>query len=150
MAILNVPDRGTPVDTQTLYDIIEAINSISDSITKASYRVTTIESPGSGKKEVRTGDARIYGTYHILNINSVTAGQTVTFTKPLPGNFAYTPIVVATPVHQAGNAGAAPLVNVILTSVTTSNVGVKVTFQQAGAINIRINLLAIGVPTGVA
>lgn len=150
MPTLPLPDRGTPMDTQVLYDVINAINSISASITTATYRLTTINSPTVGPKEVLTGNARIYGTYWTYRNNSVASGFSVTVDNiSLPANFAYAPVVVVTPVIQNAAAGA-PQVNVALTNVTTSGVGLKVTFETGGAVDMRVNILAIGIPEGVA
>lgn len=150
--MLPLPDRGTPVDTQVLYEIIEEINSLRQAVTSATYKTTTITSESGNTRDVRTGDARIYGTFYSLN-QDVTQGQKLIIPNiPLSNTFAYTPLVVVTPVltNTSGGATGAPVVNVAISSVTRTAVGLRLTFLTGGKAEMRINILAIGIPEGVA
>lgn len=150
--MLPLPDRGTPIDTQVLYEIIEEINSLRSAVTSATYKTTTITSESGNTRDVRTGDARIYGTFYSVN-QEVTQGMSVVIPNiPLTNTFAYTPLVVATPVltNTSGTTQGAPVVNVSITSVTRTAVSLRLYFLTSGKAEMRINILAIGIPEGVA
>lgn len=150
--MLPLPDRGTPIDSQVLYEIIEEVNSLRQAVTSATYKTTTITSETGNTRDIRTGDARIYGTVHSIN-QDVAAGEVVLIPNiPLTNTFAYTPLVVATPVltSQSNTATNSPVVNISLTSVTRTAVGLRLKFLTEGKAEMRINILAIGIPEGVA
>lgn len=144
MAILPLPERGQPIDVEYLYKVTAAVNALSDQVSRATYRYTTVDTPASGPQSVRTGDARIKGGYKNITVSNATVGQRAPWTYSLGSDFKYTPIVVATPVHKG--TGAAPDVKVVITSVTTQSVNGVVIFGQAGRIDLDINVLAIGIP----
>lgn len=149
--MLPLPDRGTPLDTQVLYELIEEVNSLRQAVTSASYRTTTITSESGNTREVRTGDARIYGTIHTINTDVVAGGFISIPNIPLSNTFALTPLVVVTPVvtNQAAT-NSVPKVNIVITSVTRSAVGLKLTFDTGGRAEMRLNILAVGIPEGVS
>lgn len=150
--MLPLPDRGTPIDTQVLYELIEEINSLRQAVTSATYKTTTITSEAGNTRDIRTGDARVYGTFYSIN-QDVTANQVITIPNiPLTNTFAYTPLVVATPVltSTANTTSNSPVVNVSIISVTRTAVGLKLAFLTGGKAEMKINILAIGIPEGVA
>ncbi len=95
MKQLPTPDRGTPVDTQLIYDMVSAINDIAKQVSAGTYSTTTIH--GEVDHSVRTGDARIYGTFVKMVDKTVPANGKIELTASLGGTFKYPPIVVATP-----------------------------------------------------
>lgn len=144
MAKIPIPATGVPLDTEIIGQIIAQLNNLSDQISRATYRYTTIKTRNAGEQSVRTGDARIKGGYVSLADSNVKVGDRAQWSYSLGSDFKYTPIVVATPVHVG--SGAAPNVSVIITSVTTQAVNGVVIFEMAGRVNIDINILAIGIP----
>ena len=65
MAILNVPERGQPLDVSTISQIVNAINTLSTSVTSSTYKYVTVDTQGAGKQSVKTSDAKIIGGYKI-------------------------------------------------------------------------------------
>ena len=59
MAKIPLPERWQPLDTEYLYQIAVAVNALSEQVTSATNKYTTVHTPDSGKKNVKTGDARI-------------------------------------------------------------------------------------------
>ena len=111
MAILNVPERGQPLDVSTISQIVNAINTLSTSVTSSTYKYVTVDTQGAGKQSVKTSDAKIIGGYvDVTNNSSQNAGDEVSFSYPF-SDFKFAPIVTATPVNVTntpdnGNANA--------------------------------------------
>lgn len=144
--MISLPERGAPVDTGLFYEIIEQLNSISGNIATQSGNTSKIITP-SGSNDSMTAGLRVYGMFKKVSA-TVEAGKSLTFGNiPFPGTFKYAPIAVATPVIEG--PGVRDFF-VVLTSVTTASVGLDLHFKTAGPVDARINILAIGIPEGVA
>jgi len=145
MAKIPVPDRGQPLDVDYIYTLAEAINSLSNDVSSATNKYTTVSSD-SGKHSVRTGDARIVaGSVTINAAQSVSANASIQFRYDLGGGFKYTPVVTATPVNT-GSQGNQVDVTVILDSVTTQSVSGQAYFRTSGNFSIDVNIVAVGIP----
>ena len=123
MAKVPLPDRGQPLDLSYIYQLAEAINNLSNQLSPVNAKYTTIDTVSNGKQTVRTSDSRVVGGFINLTNSSVsTPGGEQEFTYSF-SDFAYAPIVTATPiVTDTNNTQASKDVTVILTSVTTSRV----------------------------
>jgi hypothetical protein len=145
MAILNVPERGQPLDVSTISQIVNAINTLSTSVTSSTYKYVTVDTQGAGKQSVKTSDAKIIGGYvDVTNNSSQNAGDEVSFSYPF-SDFKFAPIVTATPVNVT-NTPAGKNVSVILKPVTTTKVEGVVKFNTTGEATIGVNLLIVGIP----
>ena len=145
MAKVPVPDRGQPLDVDYIYLLAEAINTLSNDITSATNKYTTVSSDG-GTHNVRTGDARIVaGSVTINSAQSVSANSSVQFRYDLGGGFKYTPVVTATPVNT-GSQGSQVDVTVIIDSVTTQSVSGQAYFRTSGNLSVDVNIVAVGIP----
>ena len=145
MAILNVPERGQPLDVSTISQIVNAINTLSTSVTSSTYKYVTVDTQGAGKQSVKTSDAKIIGGYvDVTNNSSQNAGDEVSFSYPF-SDFKFAPIVTATPVNVTNNP-AGKNVSVILKPVTTTKVEGVVKFNTTGEATIGVNLLIVGIP----
>ena len=147
MAKVPLPDRGQPLDLSYIYQLAEAINNLSNQLSPVNAKYTTIDTVSNGKQTVRTSDSRVVGGFINLTNSSVsTPGGEQEFTYSF-SDFAYSPIVTATPiVTDTNNTQASKDVTVILTSVTTSRVDGVVKFNTTGVASIGINLLIVGIP----
>lgn len=147
MAKVPLPDRGQPLDLSYIYQLAEAINNLSNQLSPVNAKYTTIDTVSNGKQTVRTSDSRVVGGFINLTNSSVsTPGGEQEFTYSF-SDFAYAPIVTATPiVTDTNNTQASKDVTVILTSVTTSRVDGVVKFNTTGVASIGINLLIVGIP----
>jgi hypothetical protein len=145
MAILNVPERGQPLDVSTISQIVNAINTLSTSVTNSTYKYVTVDTQGAGKQSVKTSDAKIIGGYvDVVNNSSQNAGDEVSFSYDF-SDFKFAPIVTATPVNVT-NTPAGKNVSVILKPVTTTKVEGVVKFNTTGEATIGVNLIIVGIP----
>lgn len=145
MARLPLPQRGQPIDTSYIYQIVNAINDLSAVSVSPTYKYVTIDTPSGGKQSVKTSEAKIIGAYVDVISSSVTAGTTSVTRIYRYSDFASTPIVTATIVN-AGNTEAGNSASVQITSITASEVTFKVTFAKTGNASVGVTLMIIGIP----
>lgn len=145
---IQIPGPGTPIDAKLLSNIATEVNRIAGTLSNSSKR-STVRTPGSAgtNRELMTSELGFYGTYVDISRSNVTIGSSEDFSVDISG-FSLTPIAVATPVNQDVNA-IPPEVNIILTDVTSSRVKGKIIYKTGGTVNIRINVLVMGVPSSV-
>jgi hypothetical protein len=145
MAILTPPDRGQPIDVPYLYQIVSAINTISDQIVQSSTKYTSIVTRDLQKQDIRTSDTKFFASYQDLFSDvEVKAGDTKEFSFNLDG-FKYAPIVTATPINT-GTSTTSNDVFAVLTSVTASRIDGFVRFNSSGKVSVSVNVIAIGIP----
>ena len=146
MAKVPLPDRGQPLDVSYLYQLAEAINNLSNELSPTVARQTTVDT-ASGKQSVRTSDARVVGGFRQVNNGSTTTpGSEQQFNYTF-SDFAYTPIVTATPITiETNSTDSSKDVSVVLTNVTTNRVDGIVKFNTIGVSSVGINLIIVGIP----
>ena len=142
MGRLIVPQRGQPLDVSYIYDIVAAVNELSDrlsSVGNGTFKVISEANvPVGGSINTMTVFAK---TYVFGTSKDVSAGQQDSFS--ITYNFESTPIVVATPFDSERTA-AGQDVSVVITSVTNTNATFLVRYNTMGVANTKINVLAIG------
>lgn len=149
MAKIPLPDRGQPLDVTYIYQIANSINEISNEISSATYNYTSVLTRDSGNQVIPTRAARVVAAYvDVVSNNSITGGETKSWSHTYSADFKYPPIVTATVVNR-GNSGIGDDVTVVITSVTTSRVEgiVKFNAAEAGQVSTTVNLIAVGIPT---
>lgn len=147
MAKIPLPQRGQPVDLTYLYEIANAVNNLASQISPSSYKYVTVDTPTSGKQNVKASEAKIIGGYiEVANNSTVSATNEKEFSYAITGGeYKYAPIVTATPV-MLGTTDAGKSATVILKSVTTSKVEGVVKFNSSGDAKVGINLIIVGIP----
>ena len=149
MAKIPLPNRGQPIDLSYIYDIVDTVNRLSDSVVSSSGGYLTVDTPTGSKQNVRTSNARMLGGYVELNNVSLSTDNEVSFEYTYPSDYKYAPIVTATPVSISNTAGARSA-TVVIKNVTTSSVTGVVRFDTGafsqGTASIGINLIVIGIP----
>jgi hypothetical protein len=144
MAQVPLPERGQPLDVTYIYQLAEAINSISNQVTSATYNYTTIDSGTGSPQSVKTSDAKFVGGYKQVTTNTtVGVGQEVGESYTYP-EFKYPPVITATISNISGTAAGTDA-TVILKSVTTTRVDFIVKFKTGGVSSVGVNIIAIGV-----
>ena len=142
MGRLIVPQRGQPLDVSYVYDIVAAVNELSDRLSSSGNGTFKIISetgePTSGSINTMAVFAK---TYILGTSKDVSAGQQEAFS--ITYNFQNTPMVVATPFDSEKTA-AGQDVSVVITSVTNTNASFVVRYNTKGVANTKINILAIG------
>jgi hypothetical protein len=146
MAILPVPERGQPLDVTYIYQIVKAVNELSEQISPGTYKYVTVDTPTSGKQSAKASEARIIGGYvQVTTSTTKTAGTTEPFFYAFGTDFKFAPVVTATPIN-IGNTDAGKDVVVTIKSVSTSRVDGTVKFNTGGDTSVGINLIIVGIP----
>jgi len=147
MAKVPLPDRGQPLDLSYIYQLAEGINNLSNELSPTVTKYTTIDTVANGQQSVRTSNARITGgIVSVTNNTTTTSGTEEKFTYNF-SDFAYVPIVTATPIitNQSTTTASKDIV-VVLTRITTNSVEGIVKFNTVGVSSVSINLLIVGIP----
>jgi hypothetical protein len=145
MAKIPLPERGQPIDVSYIYQITNAVNQLSDKVTTTGFNYTTIDTPSSGKQNVKTSEARIIGGTINVEGTSVVAESTKSFTYSYSSNFKYSPVATATIVNK-GLTPAGDEATVVLTSVDANGLSGLVKFRKAGNVSVAVNLIIVGIP----
>jgi hypothetical protein len=147
MAKVPLPERGQPLDLSYIYQLSNAINDLSNQLSPTTARYTSIDTVAAGTQTVRTSDARIVGGYVIVTNNSTTSPDGEgTFSYNF-SDFAYVPIVTATPILiEDLSTESGKDISVVLTRVTTNRVEGVVRFNTIGVASVGVNLMIVGVP----
>ena len=146
MSKLPVPERGQPLDVAYIYQIVRAINEISENLISRVGRYTTVDT-NAGQQNIRTSDARIVAGYiNVVNNSTTSADGEGSFSYNFD-DFSYAPVVTATPI-LLGDEGteSGKDVTVVLTKITTNRVEGIVKFNTIGIASVGVNLSIIGVP----
>lgn len=147
MAKIPLPERGQPLDLSYIYQLSQTINDLSDELSASSAKYTSIDTVSAGTQRIRTSDARVIGGYVTVTNNSSTSPDGEgTFSYNF-SDFAYVPIVTATPILvEDGTTESGKDISVVLTKVTANRVEGVVRFNTIGVASVGINLLVVGVP----
>jgi len=147
MARIPLPERGQPLDLSYIYQLSNAVNELSDELTPTKARYTSIDTASAGSQTVRTSDARIIGGYvAVTNSSSTSPDGEGSFSYNF-SDFAYTPIVTATPIlTDESSTESGKDITVVLTKVSTNRVEGVVRFNTIGVASVGLNLLIVGVP----
>jgi len=147
MTRVPTPARGQPLDLSYIYQLAEAINDLSKQLTSPTSRYTSIDTVSAGTQTVKTSDARIVGGYLVVNNSTSTSPDSETSFSYNFDDFAFVPVVTATPILLGDAATESGKdVSIILTKVTTNRVEGIVRFNTIGVASVGVNLLAVGVP----
>jgi hypothetical protein len=147
MSKIPLPERGQPVDTSYIYQIANAVNELATQLSPTTGRYTSIDTAAAQTQNVRTSDARIVGGYVAVSNNSSTSPDGEGSFSYNYSDFAYAPIVTATPILIDGTATESGKdIVVVLTKVTNNRVEGIVRFNTIGVASVGINLLIVGIP----
>ena len=145
MAKVPLPERGQPLDVTYIYQLVEAVNDLSTSISDATYNYTDVDVVGAEKRSIKTSDTKFVGKFNqIANNETVTAGQEKSYSISY-SNFKFPPIVTASVVNTSGTT-AGTNTSVVISSITASQVDFIVKFGTSGTASVGVNVIAIGVP----
>lgn len=141
-----IPQRGQPLDLTYIYNLANAVNELSASISSSVEKYVTIDTPATGKISVKSSDSRTVAAYkEIYNDSAVTADTEKSFSVEFDTPFKFAPIATATPVN-VGDTDAGENVRVILTKITASRIDGVVKFGQTGKVTLGVNVIVVGIP----
>jgi hypothetical protein len=150
MAKIPLPERGQPLDLTYIYQLANAINEISNQISPGASKYSSIDgvTGQTGRQSIRTSDMKFIGGYLEVNNQFVaTPDDEEPFVYQFFQDFAYPPIVVATPILIGDNATeSSTSASVILQNITTTQVNGIVKFNTPGSASVGINLIIMGIP----
>lgn len=147
MLKIPLPDRGQPLDVTYIYQIANAINDLSNSISSATDNYTSIKTRDNGVQTSKTAQVKINAAfYDITNNETVIANATKSFSYDFDGVFKYPPIVTATVVNNNANQTSGDDISVVIRNITTSKVEGVVKFLVGGPVTTSVNIIAIGIP----
>lgn len=147
MSKVPLPERGQPLDLSYIYQLADTVNELAVQLSPTVARYTSIDTASAGTQSVRTSDARVVGGYlTVTNNSSTNPDGEVDFSYTFQ-DFAYAPVVTATPILIGeATTDAGKDATVILSKVTTNRVEGIVRFNTIGNASVGINLLIIGIP----
>jgi hypothetical protein len=131
----SLPSNGQPIDTQYIYDIVNSLISINNSI--STVGTTFINTPNANTANVNF-DAQ---TFPIATSAKVTKDTVLTGQIPFRTTFSQNPVVTLTVVSKSTTTVNA---NVTITGVDTSAVYWKATFDGEATTSLDLNVIAIG------
>lgn len=148
MSKIPLPQRGQPLDLNYIYQLATVVNDVSDKVASSTQNVSYVDTVSAGTKNIRTADAKIIGGYlSVANNSSTSPDGEGAFSYTFDSDFAYVPIVTATPILiEDGATESGKDISVILTKVTTNRVEGVVRFNTIGVASVGINLLVFGIP----
>lgn len=147
MAKIPTPDRGQPLDVSYIYQIVEAINELSLKESSGTYKYSSIDTSSGPQTAVITDTKIVAGETTIYSSETdVAAGKTEKFSYSFKNEYKFAPIVTATPVLTS-STGSGRDVSIVIESVTVSRVDGRVTFNSTGKAALKVNIIAIGIPT---
>lgn len=147
MGQILTPSRGQPLDLNYLNQIVTELNRLSTEIGGISANKTTIDTVSAGQQTIKTADARVIGGYVAVTNSSSTSPDGEGSFRYTFSDFAYVPIVTATPILiDEGATESGKDITVVLTKVSTNVVEGVVRFNTIGVASVGLNLLIVGVP----
>lgn len=147
MGQISPPSRGQPLDLNYLNEIVTAVNDLNVRVGGENQSKTKIDTVSAGTQEVKTSDARIIGGYVAVTNSSSTSPDGEGSFRYTFSDFAYVPIVTATPILiDEGATESGKDITVVLTKVSTNVVEGVVRFNTIGVASVGLNLLIVGIP----
>lgn len=146
MSQIPLPERGQPIDLTYIYQIADAVNTLSSQVAPSTNKYVTVETPLDGKQSVLSSGVKINAAYvEVYDNATVLAGSEQPFSYTYPAEYKFAPVATATPVNIGGTS-AGKNVSVILKNVTTSRVDGIVKFNANGDLAVGVNLIIVGIP----
>jgi hypothetical protein len=140
---LPIPQRGQPLDVTFVSDIVSSVNDLYNQI---AIKVSAYASlwTSKGRRQLRSTEIKFYTNQISVAAKDKAAGSTIDFSGSFDVGFADTPIILVTPV---GNSAAAKQSYATITTYTNSSFTGTLLINKKGTEDIKINILAIGIPT---
>lgn len=149
MARIPLPERGQPLDLSYIYLMAQAINDLAGEGSALTQNNNFImQGQVGGSKSSKLLKSQTVGAYTTISATSVKSGDeytsTITFTQP----FSSPPIVTATVVNTSDTKSGTD-VTLTIKNITATDVTVSAKFGTSGVSTIGVNIIAVGLPSGV-
>lgn len=148
MTTIPTPNRGQPIDSNYLYQIVETVNGLSKTVSTQVANSSIHYDSGSGvNQSVGTANLKVDAGY--VNVTKTVKMEDINSEETIPITFSsvfkYPPIVVLTP-FPVDASDASKDVTAIITSVSTSGATGILKFKTKGNASVGVNFIAIGTP----
>ena len=145
MAEIPLPERGQPFDVTYIYQVVDALNSLTKQVSDTGAEYSVVDVIGQEAKNQKTSNTKFVGKFKLVaNAETVTAGQEKSYPIDYP-NFKFPPIVTVSVVNRGGTAAGANT-TIVLGDITTTQANFTVKYGLSGTATVGVNLIAIGVP----
>ena len=132
--MLQIPQKGQPIDVSLMYKIVEAINNMDKKISRSSYSTISSSDGSTTTESIKTSEVKIITM--VKELTSLTRSTASTQTVAFPGNNFYKPpVVTVTPMLG--------LADIKITNITVSGVTFSITPLEDVA-SLKLNIIAIG------
>lgn len=138
MAAIPLPERGQPLDVNYIYDMVNQINSITNTIAIRSTSTSKVNTNSD-----TTSNLKFYAETKNLSTTNASGNATESFFFTYP-EFKFPPVVVVTVTNNSGSTAGDNVIST-LRNVGTSRAEGIVRFNVSGAVNLSINAIAIGI-----
>jgi hypothetical protein len=138
MAAIPLPERGQPLDVNYIYDMVSQINSIANTIAVRSTSTSKVNDNSD-----TTSNLKFYSATKTLSTSNASGNTTESFFFNYP-EFKFTPVVTITVVNNTGSTAGDDVIGT-LRNIGTSRAEGVVRFNTSGAINLSVNMIAIGI-----
>ena len=145
MAQIPLPERGQPLDVTYIYQVVDALNSLTKQVSDTGAEYSVVDVVGQETKNQKTSNTKFVGKFkQIATAETVTAGQEKSYLIDYP-SFKFPPIITVSVVNKGGTTAGANT-TIVLGDITTTQANFTVRYSLSGTATIGVNLIAIGVP----
>jgi len=137
-----LPERGQPIDLAYMYQIANSINDLNNQIS-GTIATSTVNNGIELREDLSTNNLKFYATTVTYEAGSVSAGTSRDWDVTFSPSFLYVPVVTAT-VQNNTSSTAGNNITLVIKNITTGRVDGNIRYNEAGSINISINVIAIG------
>jgi hypothetical protein len=138
MAAIPLPERGQPLDVNYIYDMVSQINSITNTIAIRSTSTSRVN-----ENSDTTSNLRFFASTKTLSTTNASGNATESFFFTYP-EFKFTPVVTVTLVNNTGSTAGDNVISTLRVVGTSRCEGV-VRFNASGAVNLSVNIIALGI-----
>lgn len=137
-----LPERGQPIDLAYMYQIANSINDLSNQIS-ANATTSVVNNGIDLREDATTNNLRFYATTVTYEAGSVSAGASRDWSVDFSPSFLYVPVVTATVQNNTAST-AGNNITLVIKNITTGKVDGNIRYNEAGSINISVNVIAVG------
>lgn len=137
-----LPERGQPIDLAYMYQIANSINDLSNQIS-GTISTSTVNNGIELREDLSTNNLKFFATTVTYEAGSVSAGTSRDWDVTFSPSFLYVPVVTAT-VQNNTSSTAGNNITMVIKNITTGRVDGNIRYNEAGSINISINVIAVG------
>jgi hypothetical protein len=140
MGAIPLPERGQPLDLNYLYEVVNQLNNITNTVTSKSNAISRINS-----QSLTTSNLVIFGDSKPFSADNVAINSNTTVTFNFNQPFKFPPVIVCSIENRLNNSIGQNVVSTV-TQVNNSGATVNLRFGTAGVVGLVVNIIAIGIP----